>query len=110
MTISSHPLSWRRWLGFAIGAALLVLALAGGLLDMYVAGGPEDLGAWLDSHFLAFFAWRVFLYTGMALFWLRLRPHALKREPQARDRIRRLEWTALVLFAASELAQWLSRG
>ncbi|MFK1436714.1 hypothetical protein ACIU0H_24080 [Pseudomonas aeruginosa] len=110
MATSSRPTSWRRWLGFAIGAALLILALAGGLLGMYLTGSPEDLGAWLDSHFLAFFVWRVFLYSGMALFWLRLRPHALKREPQARDRIRRLEWTALVLFIASELAQWLGRG
>ncbi|KFF32170.1 hypothetical protein ACM7HV_26875 [Pseudomonas paraeruginosa] len=110
MTASSRLFSWRRWLGFAIGAVLLILAVAGGLLGMYVAGSPEGLSIWLDSHFTAFFVWRVLLYTGMALFWLRLRPHALKREPQARDRIRRLEWTALVLFIASELTQWLSRG
>ncbi|HGN3267057.1 TPA: hypothetical protein ACRMOF_005057 [Pseudomonas aeruginosa] len=110
MTTSSRLFSWRRWPGFAIGAALLVLALAGSLVGMYVAGNPKAWSTWLDAHFLGFFAWRVCLYAGMALFWLRLRPHALKREPQARDRIRRLEWTALALFVASEMAQWLSRG
>lgn len=110
MTTSLRLPSWRRWLGFAIGTALLVLALAGSLLGMCLAGSPDAWSTWLDRHFLVFFAWRVFLYAGMAFFWLRLRPHVLKREPQARERVRRLEWTALVLFIASELAQWLNRG
>ncbi|HCE6774636.1 hypothetical protein AO961_16785 [Pseudomonas aeruginosa] len=110
MRVSRHSFSWRPGLGSVLVVLFLVLAVVGSVFGMYLAGSPEAWDAWLDTHFLAFFAWRACVYSGMAIFWLKLRPHALKREPQARDRIRRLEWTALVLFIASEMAQWMSRG
>lgn len=111
MPASRRSFPWRPWLGPVLAALFLVLALAGSVLGMYLAGSPQAWDAWLDAHFLAFFAWRVFLYAGMAFFWLhlRLRPRALKRESQARELVRRLEWTELALFIASELAQWLNR-
>ncbi|MCX8957002.1 hypothetical protein [Erwinia psidii] len=91
---------------------LSVLLLSAGMFavaSVFMAYDPDGhlTRDWLHNSRWSLFAWRLTLYTGMAVVWLhRMRPRVVRRWPQARPRLPRTEALAVLFILATEYVAW----
>lgn len=112
VAVPNHSLSrrvgWRLLIGFGVLLAVITLAIALNAALLRMFDNIQQWQEWRTDHYWLLLAWRLMLYTLLAVAWFKLKARLTESERlKSRNRLLKIEILAALLALLIELSKVL---